>query len=322
MSDNLNARLHGMHRKRDPNWKSKRFCPTAIVKRLIAWHENDGSIEDLTSLILDAQKTMEPKDNTRKSITLDLSDLLGEEWRPLVGGEGKYDVSNMGRVRSYAFKMKYGWGWGDKPHHVLQGAITARGYRTCCLRGAVDRIRQVHNLVLEAFVGTRPYGMVGRHRNGNPGDNRLVNLSWGTQAENAADRSAHERVGKLNLSSVAAIRDELRTGTATTKQLARRFEVTTDTVKSAARGKSWSVSAARSLDRVPRNGDEINPPRGTRNPQAKITDHDAYEIRQLLKAGNTQRVVGDLYGIEQTVVHALAVGRTWKHVPFPPEEST
>lgn len=47
----------------------------------------------------------------------------------------------------------------------------------------------VHHLVLFAFAGPRPDGMIGRHLNDVRHDNRLANLAWGTYKENGEDRS-------------------------------------------------------------------------------------------------------------------------------------
>jgi hypothetical protein len=44
--------------------------------------------------------------------------------------------------------------------------------------------RQVHQLVLEAFVGPCPEGYEVLHLNHEPSDNRLVNLKYGTRSEN------------------------------------------------------------------------------------------------------------------------------------------
>jgi hypothetical protein len=54
------------------------------------------------------------------------------------------------------------------------------------------RKRAVHQLVLEAFVGPRPeWATDVRHLNGVADDNRLANLAYGTQAENARDAVRH-----------------------------------------------------------------------------------------------------------------------------------
>jgi hypothetical protein len=49
------------------------------------------------------------------------------------------------------------------------------------------RTTAVHHLVLEAFVGPRPPGHIGCHRNDVPDDNRPSNLYWGTVADNQRD---------------------------------------------------------------------------------------------------------------------------------------
>ena len=51
--------------------------------------------------------------------------------------------------------------------------------------------RYVHRLVLEAFVGPCPAGYQGCHNNGNPADNRVENLRWGTASSNVADAVRH-----------------------------------------------------------------------------------------------------------------------------------
>lgn len=55
----------------------------------------------------------------------------------------------------------------------------------------VGKSLRVHRLVLEAFVGMAEPGVVARHLNGDPFDNRVENLAWGTKAENQHDRVAH-----------------------------------------------------------------------------------------------------------------------------------
>lgn len=51
--------------------------------------------------------------------------------------------------------------------------------------------RFVHRLVLEAFVGPCPEGMECRHLDGNPANNKLDNLKWGTRKENQDDSKRH-----------------------------------------------------------------------------------------------------------------------------------
>ncbi len=81
----------------------------------------------------------------------------------------------------------------DSRHWLrLKPSSSRAGYQFVRVRGAKGAVsRNVHRLVLEAFVGRRPEGMQCRHLNGNPQDNRLCNLKWGTPKENAADKRVH-----------------------------------------------------------------------------------------------------------------------------------
>ena len=111
-----------------------------------------------------------------------------EEWRPVVGYEDRYEVSNMGNVRrlfSTNNRKKYG---------LLKCSPNAEGYPKVWLfpgGGSPANQYSVHRLVLEAFSGPRPNGQQARHLNGKPGDNRKENLCWGTYKENSADRIRH-----------------------------------------------------------------------------------------------------------------------------------
>lgn len=119
----------------------------------------------------------------------DERDDRGERWLPVAGYEGIYEVSDLGRARSLARR--------DARGHVRRGKLLApRTNARNRLAVALyrDRVRtdvQIHRLVLEAFVGPRPEGLEGCHWNGDPTDNRLVNLRWDTRKANSADSVRH-----------------------------------------------------------------------------------------------------------------------------------
>ena len=138
--------------------------------------------------------------------------MVTENWRPVPGHPG-YEVSDVGRIRSYRNRQGHS---ADMPR-LLSPAIV-RGYRHIKL--GRSRQTKVHILVLEAFVGPRPDGMVCRHLDGNPLNNRLSNLRWGTPEENYADRHLHgthntgSRNGraKVDERAVLVIRERLAAG--------------------------------------------------------------------------------------------------------------
>jgi flavin-dependent thymidylate synthase len=112
-----------------------------------------------------------------------------EEWRPVAEYEGRYDVSNMGRVRSWLAPG------GCENVTVLTAAriknptTDHRGYLIVSLSKHSDTlVRSIHQLVLETFVGPCPEDQEARHTNHNRLDCRLDNLSYGTCQDNSNDR--------------------------------------------------------------------------------------------------------------------------------------
>jgi hypothetical protein len=84
-----------------------------------------------------------------------------------------YEVSDQGRVKSY---RRYPEGRLLRPGCMSGGHVSVSLGRKNSLC--------VHALVLLAFVGPPPEKHECRHLNGNPSDNRLENLRWGTRSEN------------------------------------------------------------------------------------------------------------------------------------------
>ncbi|MEU4016219.1 NUMOD4 motif-containing HNH endonuclease [Microbacterium sp. NPDC028030] len=118
---------------------------------------------------------------------------MDETWKPVVGHEARYEVSNMGRVRSLGWRGRDSLGRErDYEPKLMNPTKGSHGYPAVDLRSASGRsARLVHHLVLEAFVGPRPAGMEACHGNGNRGDARLVNLRWDTHSANMADSISH-----------------------------------------------------------------------------------------------------------------------------------
>lgn len=108
--------------------------------------------------------------------------------------------------------------------------------------------RYVHELVLTTYVGPCPDGMVCRHLNGDPADNRWPeNLLWGTQVENVADMFRHGRgmIGerhygaKVTEDDVREIRRLAASGVFQ-DDIASRFGLKQGSVSDIVRRKSWA----------------------------------------------------------------------------------
>lgn len=109
-----------------------------------------------------------------------------ERWLPIPGYEGIYDVSDLGRVRSWA-------PWRDTPvPRQRRFYVRPTGHLAINLcNNGDDKSVTVHRLVMLAFVGPKPNGLETRHLDGDPTNNRLTNLVYGTHSENMYDRVRH-----------------------------------------------------------------------------------------------------------------------------------
>lgn len=141
---------------------------------------------------------------------------MDETWRAVVGLEGKYEVSNLGRVRSLNRKIGDGRrGTRLKRGKMLsQSANVKSGYLYVGLGQNGKRL--VHRLVLESFVGPCPDGMECCHNDGDRTNNRVDNLRWDTRYGNCQDIRAagtHWQTRKTHCPRGHAYDAECKTGT-------------------------------------------------------------------------------------------------------------
>lgn len=159
-----------------------------------------------------------------------------EIWKPVPGYEGQYEVSDLGRVRSLdravicmgEIKGSY---MSLRKGRVLRPGPSNSGHLSVVL--GRRQTRMVHDLVLRAFVGPPSEDHECCHNNGDPSDNRLENLRWGTRSENNIDAVKHGKRGKLTEEQVKEIRRRLiacRHGEQT--EIARAFGVSLCTINS------------------------------------------------------------------------------------------
>jgi hypothetical protein len=113
-----------------------------------------------------------------------------EEWRPVVGYEGLYEVSNLGRARSLDRLVASGYGSTRQAvGRLLKPMTDSHGYIYVTLSSnAVATRGHIHLMVLQAFVGPRPEGLVACHYDDDKSNNTLQNLRWDTQAANIFDQ--------------------------------------------------------------------------------------------------------------------------------------
>lgn len=165
-----------------------------------------------------------------------------EQWRPVVGFEDTYAVSNLGRVRRDAP------GKGTQVGRLLRPQPAAGGrYPGVSLMGpgGKQHDRYVHQLVAEAFLGECPPDHEVNHIDGDRWNPAATNLEYATRGANVAHALSTGlaavgrmmRNAKLTDQAVREIR-ALR-GVVPQAELARRYGVSPSAVSQVQRRKQW-----------------------------------------------------------------------------------
>jgi len=236
-----------------------------------------------------------------------------EMWKPVLGYEGLYEVSDRGNVRgllrSYKPRLR-----GD----LLTPGLSS-GKLTVALYNRNDeprrKTRLVHHLVLEAFAEPRPPGHEGCHGPGGPLDNRWPeNVYWATPSQNQQDRvrdgtsnrGERQWQSKLTAEIVTECRRRYAVGE-TQRALAAEFGVTGPTMSNAVTGETWTwlPDAVRTdMSRVGKRGSDHH--------AAKLMWDQVDAIRRRAAAGETQRSLAAEFGVSQPVVSKIVRGETWR----------
>lgn len=122
-----------------------------------------------------------------------------EVWKDIDGFEGKYQISNLGRVKSLHYN-------NSDRQELMKPMKYKVGYEAVKLGG---KRHKVHRLVAEAFIPNPHKKREVNHINGDTLDNRVENLEWATPSENSQhawdtglQKMTEDRKAKLSRSVV------------------------------------------------------------------------------------------------------------------------
>ena len=117
---------------------------------------------------------------------LSIESLHNEEWRDVVGWEGFYQVSNLGRVKSLSRSIVYKDGREyTYPSKIIKNQKVSTGYRSVMFYGVNGKKQYyVHRLVAETFIpNPKNLGDV-NHKDGCKTNNIILNLEWCSRSDN------------------------------------------------------------------------------------------------------------------------------------------
>ncbi|GAA0076144.1 NUMOD4 domain-containing protein [Clostridium sp. CTA-5] len=132
-----------------------------------------------------------------------VDNLDNEIWKDIIGYEGLYQVSNLGRVK----KVKAIYGKLDKlvkNHKNKDGYIVVALYKNSCK----NKKYRVHRLVAEAFIPNPNNYPIVNHKDENPSNPRVDNLEWCTiKYNNTYGNAISKRIAHINYKKTVANTD-------------------------------------------------------------------------------------------------------------------
>lgn len=246
--------------------------------------------------------------------------MSNEEWRPVVGFEGRYEVSSHGRVR----------GVGPRGRGVRKPYVTAAGYHQYSFyirRGSSPKNFLAHSLVAEAFLGPRPPRMFACHNDGNPAHNHLSNIRYDTPKSNGEDMVKHGRScrgtasvqAKMTEAQVAEmVAYRIETGVRY-QDVADKFGISKSNVQRIMAGKGWKhvrFDPKADADNKAANCSK----KGERGSRSKLFPADVRIIceRYTRERPTNGKVAAELaaqYGVHHSSIMSIVRGKAWAHLP-------
>jgi NUMOD4 motif. len=131
-----------------------------------------------------------------------------EQWRDIPGYEGSYQISSVGKIKSLGRSKRDGRNGFHLTKDTIKNPVKRGQYLAIALsKNGHKKTFNIHALVMTCFIGERQKGKEVCHNNGNPHDNRLENLRYGTKAENKQDMRLHGTYQEGEKHGCAKIKD-------------------------------------------------------------------------------------------------------------------
>jgi len=177
-----------------------------------------------------------------------------EIWKDISEYEGRYQVSNIGRVKSVARIVESRKGvFGNKKEIVLKPTKTKKGYlriklcKVFCEK-SIENNFYIHTLVAKSFLENPLKKPQVNHINGVKDDNRIENLEWVTGSENVIhslnnnlkipQKGSEHGMSKLTEKEVLEIRAIGRSKTL--KEVSLKYNVDQSLISSILLNKIWN----------------------------------------------------------------------------------
>jgi DNA-binding CsgD family transcriptional regulator len=225
-----------------------------------------------------------------------------EIWRAVEGYAGRYECSNLGRVRSLLAPTRGQAGATLKPFIAHNGYLRVG----LCKDGQCQR-HPVHRLVALAFIGFPGQTQQINHKDGDKTNNTPANLEWTSASANRlhACRTLGRKgprgaqVGTARLSEEEArIVHEMYSQGDSQQAIADKLSISQSAIGFVLRGRTWKHLGLKTRAR----------------PKGKLTEEQVREIKRLLAQGETLAAIAARYDIGFGTVSKIKLGTRWAHV--------
>lgn len=220
-----------------------------------------------------------------------------EIWKDIDGDRPGYQVSTHGRVRS--FHKRIGkplyWGISDTPQRILLLGHKSR-YPTVSL--GRDRIRYVHQLVMETFVGPCPDRQEVCHNDGDSNNNHLSNLRYDTHKNNIRDAclvGSFIKLEGLTVDDIISIRQRAENGERY-NDIAKDFDLSIDYIHELCMGRVHAYIDGPLQSPRQKGTNDTHLTLTPKRREQSLSHTDAKNIRDQYSQGATQPDLARQYG--------------------------
>lgn len=175
---------------------------------------------------------------------------MKEEWKDILGYEGYYQISNIGRVKSLTRKKLANNRYCNIQEKILKKNVNNYGYILVRLyKNGKSQTLRVHRLVAQAFISNPKNKPQVNHIDGNKQNNSMKNLEWCTNKENTKHafenklcvglKGEKHPIAKLTKKDIFFVRKMVKEKKYKQTELAEIYKVNRSTIWRIINNKSW-----------------------------------------------------------------------------------